>query len=258
VHPVLFHVAGEPVTSFSVVIMGACFVTAYVAGRACVRLGLPAKCAWRAYPVVLVAGILGARACFSLERALLDEHVSFVADFIANSGSTFHGGLFAGLAALLVKGALDGAPLGKLTAAWAPALAFGLAVGRIGCFLASDDYGVPTDLPRGFAFPQGAPPTSVPVHPTQLYESLWAFTVAAILWRRLDRSPALFAEFLILEGVGRFLVEIIRTNPTAIWVFSSAQIVAMAGALCGLVVLTHAKNWGTDINMKEEAKWALF
>ena len=52
-----------------------------------------------------------------------------------------------------------------------PALALGYGLGRIGCFLVGDDYGRPTNLPWGIAFPQGLPPTDVPVHPTQLYEA---------------------------------------------------------------------------------------
>ena len=74
----------------------------------------------------------------------------------------------------------------------APALAVGYALGRVGCFLVQDDYGVPTNLPWGMRFPEGLPPTNalqlnsdfgVPipegmnplevlaVHPTQLYEA---------------------------------------------------------------------------------------
>ena len=76
-----------------------------------------------------------------------------------------------------------------------PALALGYGIGRIGCFLVGDDYGVPTHLPWGVAFPVGLPPTragwlrsefhlaipsSIPddtllrVHPTQIYEFLLA------------------------------------------------------------------------------------
>ena len=54
--------------------------------------------------------------------------------------------------------------------AGAIAVAIGYAVGRMGCFLRGDDYGVPTDLPWGMSFPKGLPPTTVHVHPTQLYE----------------------------------------------------------------------------------------
>lgn len=47
-----------------------------------------------------------------------------------------------------------------------PALAIAHAIGRVGCFLFGDDYGVPSDLPWAEAFPKGLPPTTIPVHPT--------------------------------------------------------------------------------------------
>ena len=53
----------------------------------------------------------------------------------------------------------------------APALAAAYSVGRAGCWAVGDDYGRPTDLPWGVAFPQGLPPTTLRVHPTQLYEA---------------------------------------------------------------------------------------
>jgi len=52
----------------------------------------------------------------------------------------------------------------------APFLVLGHGIGRIGCFLVGDDYGVPSNLPWACAFPKGLPPTNIPVHPTQLYE----------------------------------------------------------------------------------------
>ena len=55
-------------------------------------------------------------------------------------------------------------------AAATPALVVGHLLGRVGCFLVGDDYGRPTSLSWGVAFPQGLPPTAVPVRPTQLYE----------------------------------------------------------------------------------------
>src|SRR4029453_1539242 len=71
-------------------------------------------------------------------------------------------------------------------AAATPALAFGHLIGRIGCFLVGDDYGKPSDLPWAVAFPQGLPPTTVPVHPTQLYEALGLGMLGWMLlrWRR--------------------------------------------------------------------------
>lgn len=58
-----------------------------------------------------------------------------------------------------------------MLAAATPALALAHAIGRVGCFLVGDDYGIPSDVPWAVAFPEGLPPTSLRVHPTQLYET---------------------------------------------------------------------------------------
>src|SRR5207248_5238937 len=119
--------------------------------------------------------------------------------------------------------------------AGAPALAIGYCLGRIGCFLVGDDYGRPTNSWVGIAFPKGSPPTtaeelrnfgakvdpSLPpdailrVHPTQIYESAAAPVMFFILMRA-GRSPhakgRILGLFLVLMGIERFLVEIVRSE----------------------------------------------
>ena len=86
-------------------------------------------------------------------------------------------------------------------AAAAPALAVGHAIGRIGCFLVGDDYGRPSDLPWSVAFPEGLPPTSVRVHPTQLYEAAALAVVAwaLIRWRTVVRGRPSWARPRLLR-----------------------------------------------------------
>ena len=92
----------------------------------------------------------------------------------------------------------------------------GYAVGRIGCQISGDgDYGRPTDLPWGMAYPDGVVPTTDVVHPTPIYETL------SMVPRRAGRCGAratslrpgvLFACYLVLAGAERFLVEFVRRN----------------------------------------------
>ena len=62
--------------------------------------------------------------------------------------------------------------------------------GRIGCFLVGDDYGTPSNLPWAVAFPEGLPPTTVAVHPTQLYEAVGLAVLGWLLlrWRGFKHS----------------------------------------------------------------------
>jgi phosphatidylglycerol:prolipoprotein diacylglycerol transferase len=112
--------------------------------------------------------------------------------------------------------------------------AVGQSLGRIGCFLVGDDYGRPTDLPWGIAFPQGAPPTQDPVHPTQLYEVAWLLPVAGLLWRRRGTSPFLFGEYLALNGLGRIVIEHWRVNPRVALGLTEPQWIGLALVVLGV------------------------
>jgi phosphatidylglycerol:prolipoprotein diacylglycerol transferase len=91
------------------------------------------------------------------------------------------------------------------------------------------------------AFPNGLVPTEpgVRVHPTPLYELFFGLALAAYLWWR-GRAPRplglLTAEFLVLSGIGRFLVEIIRRNPKIYFGMSNAQVASLATILAGLLL----------------------
>jgi phosphatidylglycerol:prolipoprotein diacylglycerol transferase len=115
--------------------------------------------------------------------------------------------------------------------ALAPALALGYAVGRLGCFLVGDDYGRPTDLPWGVAFPEGLPPTVVPVHPTQLYEAAALGVIYWLLvrWRRGGAGDlVVLGRYLLLAGATRFAIEFLRINERVWFNLTTAQLVALA------------------------------
>ena len=113
----------------------------------------------------------------------------------------------------------------------APGMALGYAVGRIGCFLVGDDYGIPSSLPWAISFPNGLPPTIDRVHPTQLYEVIFMTVVFLILWkiRKLDKPNGwMYSIYLIFAASERFLIEFVRsTTPSHIPSLSLAQVTAI-------------------------------
>jgi phosphatidylglycerol---prolipoprotein diacylglyceryl transferase len=129
-------------------------------------------------------------------------------------------------------------------AAATPALAFGHLIGRIGCFLVGDDYGRPSDMPWAVAFPQGLPPTTVPVHPTQLYEAVELAVLGWMLlrWRRqgLDDKVVL-GRNLVAAGALRFGIEFIRINTRIVWGLTVAHVVSLAVITAGVGMLTVAR-----------------
>ena len=121
-----------------------------------------------------------------------------------------------------------------------PALAFGHLIGRIGCFLVGDDYGTPSTLPWAVAFPEGLPPTTVPVHPTQLYEAMGLGLLGWLLirWRRQGvRDPIVLGRYLIAAGALRFAVEFLRVNARVAFGLSVAHIASLAIVAAGVCML---------------------
>ena len=138
-----------------------------------------------------------------------------------------------------------------------PAAALGYGIGRIGCLISGDgDYGIPTSLPWGMSFPNGIVPTtetcvqqgwppSCRVHPTPIYEFLAALvdfldSLAAGERASKRRAPygIVFSAYLVLTGIARFLVEIIRINPRSFYGLTNAQAASIVSIIAGIILFT--------------------
>src|SRR6267154_5602164 len=174
-YPVLFRIGDFEITSFGVLVAIGALVGIWIFGRELKRSGLPHDGADAAVVGVL-GGLIGAKLLwtleFSREAPLTDLRFS-------RAGLSWFGGLIGGVGTGLWVLHRRRVPIVRALAAAAPALAVGHAIGRIGCFMVGDDYGRPSNLPWAVAFPEGLPPTSGRVHPTQLYE---AVALAVVVW----------------------------------------------------------------------------
>jgi phosphatidylglycerol---prolipoprotein diacylglyceryl transferase len=183
------------------------------------------------------------------------------------SGYAFYGGVFGGIGAILLLARLYRVATLRLFDAVSAAGALGYGFGRFGCFLAGDgDYGVPTNMPWGMAFPHGLIPTLERVHPTPIYEVIGAVLITAYLWRlgrpgvRAAVEPGLvFAQYLLWTGLARFLVEFIRLNVRVLWNLSNAQLVAIASMAAGAALYaavqgrSRRRNPLFDLHLQESA-----
>jgi phosphatidylglycerol:prolipoprotein diacylglycerol transferase len=193
-----------------------------------------------------VFGVIGAKLWHVLEtpHLLMQDPAGMLFD---RAGFAWYGGLVAGILTLLWQGRQAGTgALGMLDLA-SPAAAIGYGVGRIGCLVSGDgDYGVPTNLPWGMSFPRGLVPTFNKVHPTPIYEFLAALVIAALLWVFANRKPArpvgeVTGAYLILSGIARYLVEIIRINPKIYWGMSNAQVASVGSVVLGIGLIVWAR-----------------
>ncbi len=100
---------------------------------------------------------------------------------------------------------------------FSPAFGLGLGIARIGCFLNGCCFGTPTDLPWGVSFPPDSIPYAVyldaPIHPSQLYISLYGFGLFLLLHFMMKRkrfAGQLVALLFMIEAVFRFAIEYVR------------------------------------------------
>jgi phosphatidylglycerol:prolipoprotein diacylglycerol transferase len=227
----IFHIGSFSVSPFGVMLVFA-FLTGYLQLRWGMRqLGIGDEEDASALVFAAgVGGILGAKIYYAILN--LDWRLLF-----DRSGLVWYGGFITGLLCVVWMIRRRRLQVWPLADAVAPALALGYGVGRIGCFLVGDDYGRPTNLPWGMAFPVGLPETTagnlrrmfgvaVPVsisddtlmrvHPTQLYETalalaIWGF--ALWLFKRRPQPPGMVAlAVFALLAVERFLIEILRAK----------------------------------------------
>lgn len=211
-YPELFTIFGYTISTFGLMLATAFLVGSWITGVRMAEEGLERDDATTLLVYVIIGGIAGSKLYYAVDVALRTGR-PFLDLLLARDGITWYGGLILATVVGAIGCRIHGIPVVTFANCTAVAGAVGQAIGRVGCFLVGDDYGRPTDAPWGVTFPRGAPPTDVPVHPTQLYEIAWLLPVAALLWSRRNKSPFLFGEYLALNGIGRLVIESWRVNP---------------------------------------------
>jgi phosphatidylglycerol:prolipoprotein diacylglycerol transferase len=239
-YPVLFRIGGFEVTSFGVMLAVAALVGLWLFRRELRWSGLPLNAA-DAGILGVVGGLLGAKLLWTIEHA---REATVPQLLFSRGGLSWYGGLIGGVGAGLAYIVLRGWPVIPILAAATPALAFGHLIGRIGCFLVGDDYGTPSNLPWAVAFPEGLPPTTVPVHPTQLYEAIGLGFLGWLLvrWRRRGEADTIvLGRYLVGAGVLRFVIEFIRVNERIAFGLSVAHLVSLFVIALGIAMLVVSR-----------------
>jgi len=249
-----FHFA---IYSFGLMLVIAFYSCYYLLNHDLKRTGYDSKLASDIVFWAALGGILGSKIYYLLENLelVIDDPFGMI---FSGSGLVFLGGLLGGLIAVTILLHKHKLPWLVFSDFVAPLLILGSSIGRVGCFLVGDDYGLPTKLPWGVSFEQGLPPTTTQsfqiyypwidisefspgilrVHPTQIYETILAFGIFLFLWKKRKNitSPGkLFYIYLILYGFQRFMIEFIRTNPKYLLsIFSGAQIISLMMVIIGI------------------------
>lgn len=261
------------INSYGFMLMMAFYSCYYFLDKDLNRLGYDAKLASDIVFAAAVGGILGSKIYYlieNFERVKADP----TGMIFSGAGLVFLGGLMGGtigVTYVIKKNKLSWIKFADIVA---PLLILGYAVGRVGCLLVGDDYGLPTNVPWGIAFPNGLPPSTysvfqsyypwvnlegfspgvLKVHPTQIYESVIGFGIFYYLYQKRSKVVivgSLFFTYLIFAGVERFFIEFLRVNSKYLFGLSGSQLISLIMILIGAWFLTHPVSQPQEIKSEK-------
>lgn len=255
IYPLVFKLGPLEITGYGIMMMVAFLVGGWLVALELRRRKLTEDYAADMVAAAVIGGVIGAKLWY----------VALTGDpgaLLSRGGLVWYGGFIGGTIAVILNGWRLRVPLKWTMQLVAPALAAAYALGRVGCFLVNDDYGRPTGVPWAVKFPRGLPPstagnmkhlfgipvpagtdpsTVLAVHPTQLYETGIMLVAFAVLWkvRRSDKPVGwLFGLYLVLAGLERFFVEILRAKDDRfLGPFTLAQLTSVVLVITGASLL---------------------
>jgi len=218
-YPEIFHLSFFP--TYGALVAVAFLVALWMAGRLAVRAGLNSDAVTNLGIYCALAAIAGAKVMMILvDLPYYTQHPGEILSLATlRAGGVFYGGLIAALAVSWWYMRHSRLPLAKTADVFAPAIALGHGIGRLGCFSAGCCWGVRCNLPWAVTFTNPVAkdlvgvPLNVPLHPTQLYESFAEFLIFGVLYWRIHkthRPGAIISLYLILYSTARFIVEFFR------------------------------------------------
>jgi len=165
---------------------------------------------------LVIWALLGAKLLLVVVE--LPRYIAHPAELLGmvRAGGVFLGGFIAAVIAAFILLRRYKLPALASLDVIAPSLALGHTIGRIGCLMAGCCWGGRCNLPWALTYtnPIAADnlgtPLNVPLHPFPIYASLFNFGLylfLAALWKRRPAAGRVFATYLVLYGIGRFLLE---------------------------------------------------
>lgn len=247
-YPKLFHIGAFSVPTYGLLVALGFLAGLLVTVRLARRSGLPAEIVSNLAIYCALAGIAGAKLfmfLFDWQFYLHNPGEIFTLATLQAAG-VYHGGFLAAALFAVWYIRAQRLPVAATMDCFAPGIAIGHAVGRLGCLAAGCCWGRECHLPWAITFhSQEAAnvPIGVPLHPAQLYESAANLALFAFLYRahgKPRRPGRIFSLYLILYGLIRFVVEFFRFHEQAlVWGLSLTQWISLGLVAFGAVLLSR-------------------
>ena len=219
-YPEIFHISFLHTYGFLVALAFLCAL--WLAAKLATRDGLNVDAVTNLGIYCALSAIVGAKVMMVLvDKQYHDNPASIFSLDTLQAGGVFYGGLIGALAVSWWYMRRTKLPGWRTADVFAPAIALGHGIGRLGCFSAGCCWGVECHLPWAVTFtnPEAhdavGVPLNVPLHPTQLYEAFAEFAIAALLYRQIGKSHkpgGIIGLYLMLYSTARFVVEFYRNH----------------------------------------------
>jgi phosphatidylglycerol:prolipoprotein diacylglycerol transferase len=251
-HPILFEIGDWPVYSYGVLLAAAYLVALQMAVVRARHRGIDGTRVMDLGIYLIIAALVGAKLMlvivdFDYFMSQPQELLSLV-----RAGGVFYGGLLAALGVAIVLVRRYGLRIWATADLFAPGIALGHVIGRLGCLLAGCCYGRPADVPWAITFtnPLAASnvgtPLGVPLHPTQLYDAGAELLIMIVLLVTERRGRTFegrtFWLYMLLYGISRFIIEFYRGDDRGtIAGISTSQAVSLVIVPLAIVMLVRLR-----------------
>jgi len=214
--------------------------------------------------ITLISGVLGAKIFYLFETEISWQNLT------SFGGLTFYGGLICGTLGVIIYSKLNKISIPHMADAFAPILMLSYAIGRVACHVSGDGcwgkinkfnepFPMPDWLWKGYyKFGQSINNEDnidnfdainnkliEGIFPTPIYETIICLIFFGILWsirKKIKIGGLLFSIYLILNGIERFFMEMIRVNKDLIFNLTQGQIIAISLFLFGITLSLYLLN----------------
>lgn len=178
----------------------------------------------------VIGGFVGAKLLYVIVE--FDHFIQDPLSVLGSEGFVVYGGIIAGILVGMLYCKLKKLVFLEYLDLAAPSISIAQGFGRLGCLLAGCCYGRQTDAWYGIAFPEGCfAPAGVKLVPTQIISSAGDFLIMTILilYSKKSKHPGdVGAMYMLLYGIGRFLVEFLRSDDRgALGALSTSQTISI-------------------------------